>query len=343
MANKRKVLVIYTGGTIGMMQDAETGTLAPVDFQKLADRVPEVNQIDVELGAVAFAEPIDSSNMELSHWQKLAGLIEQNYSAYDGFVILHGSDTMAYTASALSFMLINLAKPVILTGSQLPIGMVRTDGKENIITAIEIASDYQNGSPVVPEVAIYFEYQLYRGNRTFKYNAAHFDAFRSPNYPTLAQAGIEIAYDRAAIMKMPTEAFRTKPAMDNRVAVLTLFPGVSKHIVEAALHIPDNKALIIRTYGSGNAMTYHWFSKALLEASLDGLILINATQCLAGGVSTGRYQASKALEDAGVISAGDMVLEATITKAMYLLGAGLSGEEFRKDFLKNSRGERTLP
>lgn len=324
-----------------MMQDAETGTLAPVDFQKLADRVPEVNQIDAKLSAVAFAKPIDSSDMDLVHWQKLAGLIEENYEDNDGFVILHGSDTMAYTASALSFMLINLAKPVILTGSQLPIGMVRTDGKENVITAIEIAADYHNDKPEVPEVAIYFENQLYRGNRTFKYNAAHFDAFRSPNYPILAQAGIEIAYDRTAIRPQPEGKFRTEPTMDNRVAVLTLFPGISRHIVEAALHIKDNKAVLIRTFGSGNAMTHSWFTEALREAHDRGLIMINATQCLAGGVSTGRYATSKGLEDAGVISAGDMVLEAALTKTMYLMGAGLYGEEFRKVFTKNLCGELT--
>lgn len=342
MKANRKVLLIYTGGTIGMMKDAQTGVLAPVDFKELRMRIPEVNQIEAELHAIAFEQPIDSSNMGLEHWQMMVKIIEANYANYDGFVILHGSDTMAYTASALSFMLINLAKPVILTGSQLPIGMVRTDGKENVITAIEIASTYINGVAMVPEVAIYFEYQLYRGNRTFKYNAEHFEAFRSPNYPELAEAGIKIKYNRNAIREAPTGAFHTDAIMDNRIAVLTLFPGISKHIIEAALNIAENKALVVRTFGSGNAMTHPWFYEALKAASERGLLLINSSQCRAGAVAQGRYATSSELSRIGMISAGDMVLEAVITKSMYLMGKDLSNEKFKEVFQSDLRGELTI-
>lgn len=325
-----------------MMKDAETGILGPVNFDKLADMVPEVNQIDAEVRAISFAEPIDSSNMDLTHWTKLAQMIEEHYVAFDGFVILHGSDTMAYTASALSFMLINLAKPVILTGSQLPIGMVRTDGKENVITAIEIAASYDGERATVPEVAICFESELYRGNRTYKQNAEHFQAFRSPNYPVLAEAGVSIKYNRQALRRCEGGEFRIDPTMDNSIAVLTMFPGISKHIVEAALHIKDNKALVIRTFGSGNAMTHSWFLDALSDASRRGLILINSTQCRNGGVNQGVYETSSGLRKAGVISSGDMMLEATLTKSMYLMGSGLEGEDFKKIFQSDLRGELTV-
>ncbi|HKL40125.1 MAG TPA: asparaginase domain-containing protein, partial [Cryomorphaceae bacterium] len=304
---------------------------------------PEIKNLSAAIHTESFDEPLDSSNMGLEHWQKLAYMIYDNYDRYDGFVILHGSDTMAYTASALSFMFVNLSKPVILTGSQLPIGMVRTDGKENLITAIEIACDYHQDVPMVPEVAIYFEYHLYRGNRTFKYNTEHFEAFESPNYPFLAEAGVTIKYNSQFINKASELPFRIEPKLDNRVAVLTLFPGVSQHIVEAALTIKDNLVLVVRTYGSGNAMTYPWFLEALQRASDRGLILINATHCRGGGVKQGKYETSGELERIGLISAGDMQLEAVVAKSMYLLGQGLSKEEFSLYFQEDLRGERTAP
>ncbi len=344
MEKTRNVLVIYTGGTIGMIKDAHTGLLAPFDFDQLQLQIPELNQLTANVSAVSFEKPIDSSNMDLSDWQLLAEIIQREYENYDGFVILHGSDTMSYTAAALSFMLKNLAKPVILTGSQLPIGVVRTDGKENIITAIEIAADSFDNLPAVPEVAVYFEYQLYRGNRTYKYNAEHFEAFRSPNYPVLAEAGVNIRYNRNAIKKIrSTETFAVLPAMDNSVAVLSLFPGISRHIIDAALHIPDNKVLIMRTFGSGNAMTHPWFLTALKGAINQGLIIINSTQCRAGGVSQGRYETSASLEKMGVISSGDMVIEASIAKSMHLLGKNLSKAEFKELFTSNICGELTVP
>ncbi len=341
MTKKRNILVIYTGGTIGMIKDARTGILKPFDFNQLQKQIPELNQLSAQVTAVSFEKPIDSSNMDISHWTILAGIIKENYDSYDGFVILHGSDTMSYTASALSFMLKNLGKPVVLTGSQLPIGVVRTDGKENIITAIEIAADHRDGVPLVPEVAIYFEYQLYRGNRTCKYNAEHFEAFRSPNFPVLAQAGVRINYHREYIRPVPDKPFDTDVRMDNKIAVLTLFPGVSQYIVDAALKIPENQVLIMRTFGSGNAMTHPWFIEALESAVTNGLLVVNSTQCLAGGVSQGRYETSAALERMGVISSGDMVIEASITKSMHLLGNGLNEKDFRKQFTSDLCGELT--
>ena len=338
----RKVLLIYTGGTIGMIQDAETGGLSPFNFNKLEELIPEVRQLDAEVDTISFKEPIDSSDVNQEHWEKLARHIEDNYQQYDGFVILHGSDTMAYTAAALSFIFTNLSKPVILTGSQLPIGVVRTDGKENIITALEIASDYENDRPIVPEVAIYFEYQLYRGNRTYKYNTENFDAFRSPNYPMLAEAGVSINYNREFIFRPSQDEFSVDTRLDNHIAILSLFPGISPYIVQAALNVPDNKVLILRTYGSGNAMTSKWFLEALENAIKGGLILINVSQCREGGVLQGRYLTSYELAKMGVISAGDMLLEAAVAKSMHLLGKGYRGQEFKSAFTQNLRGELTV-
>lgn len=342
MESERNVLVIYTGGTIGMIKDAHTGILAPFNFDQLQMQIPEISQISAKVSTISFEKPIDSSNMGLEHWTQLAEMVHDNYHDYDGFVILHGSDTMAYTASALSFMFQNLAKPVILTGSQLPIGMVRTDGKENFITSIEIASDYREGKPVVPEVCIYFEYQLYRGNRTYKYNAEHFEAFRSPNYPPLAEAGVHIKYNREAIRKVEQGEFSIDTRMNNHVAVLSLFPGISEHIIEAAMNIPRNQLLIIRTFGSGNAMTYPWFIHSLQQAIINGLMIVNVSQCQGGGVSQGRYETSSQLEKMGVISGGDMQIEAALTKGMHLIGKGLSGAEFAHEFTRNLRGELTV-
>ncbi len=340
MSAQRNVLVIYTGGTIGMIKNAETGTLAPFDFTQLQKQIPEINQLSASVSTLSFEKPIDSSNMGLEHWQKLAGMIAVNYDDYDGFVILHGSDTMAFTASALSFMLQNLSKPIILTGSQLPIGVVRTDGKENFITSIEIASSYAQGKAMVPEVAIYFEYQLYRGNRTYKYNAEHFEAFRSPNYPQLAKAGVHIKYNSEHI-RPSLEKLRLDTRMDNHVAVLTLFPGMSPAMVRAGLQVAENKVLIMRTYGSGNAMTHPWFLDALEDAIKSGLIIINVSQCRGGGVSQGRYETSKHLAGLGVLSGGDMIIEAAITKAMHLLAVSSDLADFKRWFTTDLRGELT--
>lgn len=339
---KRKVLLIYTGGTVGMVQDHATGRLIPFDFDEMSKRIPELASLSAEVTTLSLDEPIDSSDMNLDHWRVMARLVEKHYDDYDGFVILHGTDTMAYTASALSFMFVNLAKPVILTGSQLPIGMVRTDGKENIITAIEIAADYRNGEPTVPEVAVYFEYMLFRGNRTFKYNAEHFGAFTSPDYPPLAEAGIEIHYRREYIRRPAPGPFGVDDRLDNRVAVLTLFPGISKHIVTAALNIPDNRVLIVRTFGSGNAMTAPWFLRELRQAIDGGLIVVNVSQCRAGTVRQGRYSTGAALEEMGVVAGGDIQFEAAVCKSMHLLPQVSDGKTFGELFARDLRGELTL-
>jgi L-asparaginase len=336
-----KVLLIYTGGTIGMMQNPETGALKPFDFRFLTREVPELKRLKVKLESVAFKKPIDSSNMHPKVWIEMAEIIEKNYDKFDGFVILHGSDTMAYTASALSFMLENLAKPVILTGSQLPIGIIRTDGKENLITAIEIAAAKKNDKPLVPEVAIYFEYELFRGNRTLKYNSAHFDAFLSPNYPVLAEAGVTIEYNYNYIHSGSKKKLAVHKRMDTDIAVLSLFPGINQKIVSCLLNSPDIKAVIIETFGAGNASTEKWFIDELKAAIKKGVIIFNVTQCLEGRVIQGKYETSSQLKQIGVIGGEDITIEAAVTKLMFLLGQKLPAAKIKKLLGENLRGEIT--
>ncbi len=338
---KRKVLLIYTGGTIGMVSDPESNVLKPFDFDHMQSQIPELKLIDAELEGISFKEPIDSSNMEPSIWSKLVKMIEENYDRFDGFVILHGSDTMAYTASALSFMIENLTKPVVLTGSQLPIGLIRTDGKENLITAIEIAATYHKGKAVVPEVSIYFEYKLYRGNRTHKYNADHFKAFRSSNYPLLAEAGVHVDFNKAQIHKPEKRSPRFYTNMDNRVFVLKLFPGISEAMVKHVLQTPDMKALVLETFGSGNAPTASWFVEALASAIKKGLIVLNVTQCGEGSVEQGRYETSSSLRKIGVIGGGDITTESACTKLMFLLANRKSTSEITGDLNRSLAGEMT--
>lgn len=342
MNQKARILVIYTGGTIGMVQDTETGALNPFDFKHLTDQIPEIRKFGFHIDSISFDPIIDSSNMQPEIWVRLAKIIEENYEKFDGFVILHGSDTMAYTASALSFMLENLSKPVILTGSQLPIGMIRTDGKENFITSLEIAAARHNGEALVPEVCIYFEYQLYRGNRTHKFNAEHFEAFRSVNYPVLAQAGVEIKYNTDAIHKAVGQEFRIFTRMDTRVGVLTLFPGISREAVHTVLNIPDVKAVVMETFGSGNAPTYPWFLEELEDACNRGLIILNVTQCRGGSVKMGKYETSVNLQRIGVVSGHDITFEAALTKLMYLLGNDYAPERLKKYLQTPLRGEMTV-
>ncbi len=339
---KSKVLLIYTGGTIGMMQDARSGELKPFDFKSLKEQIPELNKFEIELSSISFKEPIDSSNMHPKVWSELVILIQKNYTKVDGFVILHGSDTMSFTASALSFMLENLAKPVILTGSQLPIGMIRTDGKENLITAIEIAGAKQkNGKPIVNEVCIYFEYKLYRGNRTFKYNSQHFDAFKSPNYPTLAEAGVDIKYNTVAFLKQNKKSLKVYSILDNDIAVLKLFPGISKKITSAIINTQGIKAIVLETFGAGNATTQNWFIDELKNAIDKNIIVLNITQCAEGKVIQGMYQTSSALKKIGVIGGADLTFESAITKLMFLLGQNLSHSQIKKQLQINLRGELT--
>jgi len=338
---KSKILLIYTGGTIGMMQDVKTGSLRPFDFKSLTSQVPELSKFDVELSSISFEKPIDSSNMHKDVWIELAHIIKTKYVSFDGFVILHGSDTMSFTASALSFMLENLGKPVILTGSQLPIGIIRTDGKENLITAIEIASAKKNGKPLIQEVCIYFEYKLYRGNRTFKFNSEHFDAFKSPNYPYLAEAGVSIQYNSSALLKHTSKHLKVHTELENDILVLKLFPGLSKKITTDALNIGGIKAVVLETFGAGNATTQDWFINELKAAIQRGIIIFNVTQCHEGRVVQGMYETSRKLKAIGVISGHDITYESAVTKLMFLLGQKLPVSKVKQLLGKNLRGELT--
>lgn len=338
-----KVLLIYTGGTIGMVDDPLTGSLKAINFKQLLNFIPDLKRLKTDIDTIAFEKPIDSSNADDRFWVKIVNIIKENYFSYDGFVILHGTDTMAFTGSALSFMISNLSKPIILTGAQLPLGTLRTDGRENLISAIEIASaKRKDGRAWVPEVAIYFENKLYRANRTHKYNAEYFDAFESPNYPPLAEAGIHIYYNEKVINYSNTEkivGFNTN--LDRNVAVLKLFPGINENYVDSVLNIEGIKGIILESYGTGNAPTFKWFLDKLEAAINKDIIIYNVTQCNAGRVELGRYETSKFLRDIGVISGYDITFEAAVTKLMFLLGQNLSNEQIRYYLESNIAGEIT--
>ena len=328
---RSSILIIYTGGTIGMQTDAATGALVPFDFGGIYDEFPSLRRLNVDIEVHTMPKLIDSSNVRPEDWSDMADVIRDNYDRYDGFVILHGTDTMSFTASALSFMLENLSKPVILTGSQLPIGMLRTDARENLITAIEIAAaQHPDGTAVVPEVCIFFENHLMRGNRTTKINAEHFNAFCSFNYPELGTAGIHINYNEERIRKADM-SLPLKPhyLFDTNVVILTLFPGIQENIVASILNIPGLKAVVLKTFGSGNAPQKEWFIKLLKNAVSRGIIIVNISQCLAGTVEMERYETGIHLREAGVISGHDSTVEAALTKLMFLLGHGMSPHEVR--------------
>ncbi len=342
---KERILLIYTGGTIGMGRNQKTGALEPLDFKLLASQTSELEYISTGIEVYQFTPPIDSSDMTPRLWAQLVRIIADHYDEYDGFVILHGTDTMAFTASALSFMLENLTKPVILTGSQLPIGQLRTDGKENLITSIEIAAaHHENGLPIVPEVCIYFSGKLLRGNRSTKINADGFNAFESFNYPHLADAGVTITYHEEHILK-PDFSRPLTPhfALDPNVVVFTLFPGVQDNIVRHVLDAPELRGIIMRTYGSGNAPQRPWLMKMLKDASYRGVNIINISQCAAGTVEMARYDTGYQLKNAGVISGFDSTVESAVTKLMHLQGHYADYRLVRQYMCRNMRGEITLP
>ncbi len=336
------ILIIYTGGTIGMVQDSETGSLVPIDFRHISDHVPELRKFGYQLESVSFNPVQDSSNIDPAVWTKLAAIIEEGYEHFDGFVILHGTDTMAYSASALSFMLENLRKPVIFTGSQLPIGLLRTDGRDNLITAIEMAAASINEVPAVPEVCIYFDNSLTRGNRTTKVSAEHFDAFSSPNYPALAEVGLHLKYFNNLIRYIPDDQkLVVHKSIDNNVAILKLFPGLNRNLVKAIIATEGLRGLIIETFGSGNAPTYEWFLDDLRLFNENGGIILNVTQCHGGSVEMGLYETSRQMLAAGVVSGKDITSEASVTKLMHLLGRYTSKEQIVESLKISLAGEIT--
>ncbi len=339
MDEQISILIIYTGGTIGMIKNPETGSLQPFNFDGIYDQIPELKRFHYELDFHCFDPLIDSSNMHPDHWVQLADVIEKNYASFDGFVVLHGSDTMAYTASALSFMLENLNKPVIFTGSQLPLGVLRTDGRENFITAIELAASREENTPMIPEVCIYFENQLMRANRTVKYNAENFNAFVSPNYPVLAEAGVYLKFNRHQILKPNFKNLKVHKTLDRQVGILKVFPGMTREYVQAILYQAGLKAVVLETFGSGNAPTDDWFLDEMRHAIDSGLIVVNVSQCPAGAVDQGKYDTSLTLKKIGILSGFDSTTEAMLTKLMYLLGQNPNQNKLRASLNTAIRGE----
>lgn len=340
MKASANILLIYTGGTIGMVKDFETGALKAFNFDELLQNIPELKLLEHHIDTLSFERPIDSSNMNPASWLQMAEIIEEKYDLYDGFVVLHGSDTMSYSASALSFMFENLSKPVIFTGSQLPIGDLRTDAKENLITSIQIAGLQKNGKPVITEVGVYFEYKLYRGNRTSKINAEHFQAFASPNYPPLVNSGVHLAVNDAFLWQ-PNHRRKMKlhKGLNDEIALIKIFPGINRSLLEHILAKEGLKGVILETYGSGNAPTQDWFVQLLKKTISNGVVIVNVTQCIGGSVAMGQYETSTQLKKIGVVSGKDITTEAAVAKMMYLLAKDLSPKVFRTIFETSLRGE----
>lgn len=334
---KRKVLLIYTGGTIGMEKDYDTGSLKAFDFSHIINKIPEMNLLECEINVHQFAEPLDSSDVGPKEWRKMAKLIEEQYDAYDGFVILHGTDTMAYTSSALSFMLNNLRKPVILTGSQLPIGDLRTDAKENLLTSIYYASLYENNEAVIQEVALYFEYKLLRGNRCLKYSAENFDAFISPNYPALGASGVHLKVEDALLLRnTQNESFFVDEHLGEGVFLLRIFPGINLEELSELLKI---KVLILQVFGSGTIFSQKSTEEALKKIRQNGTEIVVISQCISGGISIGKYENSNIFKQIGAITGADITAESALAKAMHLIDNPRYNGNFAENFSKNLRGE----
>jgi len=341
MENKPNILIVYTGGTIGMIKDYKTGALKAFDFSRIIDKIPELEQLDCKIESISFDEPIDSSNMNAEYYINIVEIIETNYANFDGFVILTGSDTMAYTSSAISFMIENLQKPIIFTGSQLPIGDLRTDAKENLITSIEIAASRRNNIPIISEVCLYFEYKLYRANRTTKISAEQFEAFASKNYPALAESGVHLNFNENVLLEsIPIyQQLIIRKKLVTDVVILKLFPGITEIVVAAILNIKNLKGVVLETYGAGNAPNKPWFLDLIKKAIQDKIKVVNVTQCSGGSVILGHYDTSVGLKSIGVISGIDMTTESAIAKLMYLLSEDLTDKSFKNYFQKSLRGE----
>jgi len=334
------ILLIYTGGTIGMIKDYKTNSLKAFNFKQIRDKIPELNLLDCRIQTVSFEEPIDSSNMCPKYWVKIAEIIENHYSKYDGFVVLSGTDTMSYTASAISFMFENLCKPVIFTGSQLPIGDLRTDAKENLITAIQIAATIENNLPKICEVCLYFEYKLYRANRTTKVNADQFEAFHSPNYPQLGESGVHLNFNERVIKKVDqNKELIVRKKFEASIVILKLFPGINEQVAKNILEIPDLKGVVLETFGAGNAPTTQWFTDLLQKALDSGLPIVNVSQCISGSVRLGHYETSNHLKKIGIISGKDITTESAVAKLKYLIGEKIAINDFKNAFETPIRGE----
>ena len=343
MTNKPNILLIYTGGTIGMVKDYKTNALIAFDFSQIVERIPELQQLNCEIESISFDEAIDSSNMNTAYYLEIVEIIEENYTRFDGFVILTGSDTMSYTSSAISFMLENLQKPIIFTGSQLPIGDLRTDAKENLITSIEIASATKNGKPIISEVCLYFEYKLYRANRTTKISSEQFEAFTSMNFPPLAESGVHLNFNEHLVHQIENgeKKLIVRKNLVNEIVILKLFPGISNLVVESILNISNLKGVVLETYGSGNAPNSKNFIELLRNAINKGIKIVNVTQCKSGSVMMGHYDTSLLLKEIGVVNGKDITTESAVAKLMYLLNENLSIVEFKHFFEKSLRGELT--